>query len=344
MSIARPIRPFLFWSLPLLAALPLAAQSTVHTGRLAAPGSADAKARQEFPFHVAAGQQIEVRLTSTDFYTYLELVPPEGDAFYKAPLTNDDYGTGTDSRVTAIASGSGTWRAVVGSYDDGQGAFSLEVGLGEAGKVQHIAQRALSEADSVSIKGRRYAIHSVDVGRETELLFEMISDGFQPMLIVESPTGTRYTSGEEGSEDTTTRIEIGSAEPGPWRVLATHAATEEPATGSYAVRMVEVPSPRSDAITGALEEADPRDIEGEHYDVHRIEGSATARLELELISSDFDAFLAARSPTGAWYRDDDGAGDQNARLELPAVAGTWLVIVTSFSAGETGRYRLTVAR
>ena len=58
----------------------------------------------------------------------------------------------------------------------------------------------------------------------------------------------------------------------------------------------------------------------------------------------FDGFLAARSPSGEWFRDDDGGGETDARLELPPMAGTWLVIVTSFGEGETGRYRLVVTR
>ena len=344
MSIARHIAPYLISSILLVAAQPLVAQSTVHTGRLGASASAESKAKREFPFQAAAGQRIDVRLLSDDFDAYLELVPPEGDSFYKAPLTNDDFGDTTNSRITAVASGNGTWRAVVAAYDDGEGGFSLEVGLGEIGRIQNVAQRALGNADSVSMKGRRYAVHSVDVGGDSELVIEMISEGFQPMLIAESPSGTRYTSGAEESEGSTARVEIGSAERGRWRVLATHAAVEELATGSYALRALESAATNTDAITGSLEAEDPRDIEGEYYDVHRVEGSSSGRVQIQLVSSDFDAFLAARSPTGEWFRDDDGAGDQNARLELPAAAGTWLVVVTSFAAGETGRYRLTVAR
>jgi hypothetical protein len=108
--------------------------------------------------------------------------------------------------------------------------------------------------------------------------------------------------------------------------------------------MVEVAIDDSDAVTGALEESDPKDIEGELYDVHRIPGTGDRPLVIQLFSSEFDAYLSARSPSGEWFRDDDGAGDTHARLELPAINGTWFVVVTSYSAGESGRYRLTVGR
>jgi hypothetical protein len=322
---------------------PGTAQSAIHTGRLAATTGSEVKPRQEFPIQVQSGQRIDVRLTSSDFDAYLELVPPDGDPFYSEPLTNDDFGGGTDSRVTAIASGNGTWRAVVAAYDERGGEFSLEVALGSPGRVQDVARRQLTDADSVSMKGRRYAIHAFDVSPDSRVLIEMTAEGFEPLLIVEAPSGSRYTSAEAETDGFTARIEIGAAEAGRWRVLATQTNPEEP-TGAYAIRLVEVAPRASEAIAGELDHGDPRDIEGEHYDAHRVEGSATAPLEIQLVSNDFDAYLAARSPTGEWFRDDDGGGGQNARLELPAGPGTWLVIVTSFTAGETGRYRLTVSR
>jgi hypothetical protein len=318
-------------------------QSTVQTGRLSAePGSAG-KPQQEFTFAAAAGQRIEVRVSSDDFDTHLSLIPPGDDPFYIAPLTNDDFGASTDSRVTAIAGGSGTWRAVVSAYDDRVGGFSLEIGLNQAGTVRELARRTLGDADSLSIKGRRYSAQSMEIGEESQLLIEMISEAFEPLVIAESPSGVRYTSSESGTEGPIARIDVAAAEPGRWRVLATQAASDEP-SGAYSLRVAQLRAEGGEAVTGTLEASDPVDLEGEHYDTHRIEGSAATRTELRLVSSDFDAYLAARSPTGEWFRDDDGAGDSNARLELPAMAGTWLVIVTSFSAAETGRYRLTIGR
>jgi hypothetical protein len=311
-------------------------------GRLTRSTSAG-NPRSEHSFEVRAGQRIEVTLRSDDFDAFLELVPPSGDGFYRASLENDDYGGTTDARVTAIASGDGTWRAVVSAFDERAGNYALEIALGAAGRITSVERRPLGDADSVSMKGRRYAVHSVTLQRDAQLLVEMISEGFEPYIIVESPSGARFTS-EGDPEGSTARVDVNPAEPGRWRVLATQNPSEEQAQGTYALRMIEVSSEGSDALTGALEERDPKDIDGEHYDQHQIPGSADRPLVVQLFSSAFDAYLSARSPSGQWFRDDDGAGGTNARLELPAGTGTWLVVVTSFSGAQTGSYRLTIGR
>ena len=325
-----------------VAARDVAAQSPrVETGRLVKPAVTDAKGRQEYSFDAAAGQRIEVRLSSDDFDTLLELIPPAGDPFYREPLSNDDYGSSTDSRITAIASAGGTWRAVATSFEPGEGQFELQIDLGETGRIESFPPRALSDSDSLSMKGRRYAVQTITLREDAQLVVEMISADFDPQLIVIAPSGARYTS--EMEEGNTARVEVNAAEAGRWRVIATQLATDEPA-GSYALRVIEIPSAAGDALNGALDESDLRDVEGELYDEHRIPGSTDRPLVIQLASTDFDAFLAARSPSGEWFRDDDGGGETDARLELPPIAGTWLVVVTSFSEGERGRYRLIIGR
>jgi hypothetical protein len=191
------------------------------------------------------------------------------------------------------------------------------------------------------MKGRRYAVQALTLREDAQLVVEMISADFDPQLIVIGPSGARYTS--EMEEGNTARVEVNAAEAGRWRVIATQLATDEPA-GSYVLRVIEIPSAAGDALSGTLEESDLRDVEGELYDEHRIPGSADRPLVIQLASTDFDAFLAARSPSGEWFRDDDGGGETDARLELPPIAGTWLVVVTTFAEGERGRYRLIIGR
>jgi hypothetical protein len=311
-------------------------------GRLTKTSPSSEKARREHSFEVSAGQRIEVRLRSEAFDAFLELVPPPSESFYREPLSNDDDGGGTNSRVSAIAGVAGMWRAIVTAFDENEGDYELDIELGAAGTVQNVDRRMLGETDSVSMKGRRYATYSITLPGESQLLVEMTSDDFQPYVIVVSPGGERFTS--ETQDGSVARVDVPGAEAGRWRVVATQDASSEETTGSFALRMIHTPSEGSEAVMGALQDSDPKDIDGESYDIHRIPGTAGRPLVLQLASSDFDAYLAARSPTGQWFRDDDGGGDTNARLELPALEGTWFVVVTSFSGGGAGRYRLTIGR
>jgi hypothetical protein len=312
-------------------------------GRLTKAGPSSEKASREHAFEVLAGQRIDVRLRSDEFDAFLQLVPPATESFYREPLTNDDDGGGTDSRVAAIAGVAGTWRAIVTAFDENEGDYELDIELGSAGTVQNVERRTLGSADSVSMKGRRYAVYPLTLPGQSELLVELVSDEFEPYVIAVSPSGERFTS-EATSEGGIARVEVPGAEAGRWRVLATQDATSEETTGSFAMRMIHSPSAATEATTGALEESDPQDIDGELYDVYRIAGTPSRPLVIQLASTDFDAYLSARSPTGQWFRDDDGGGETNARLELPALEGTWFVVVTSFSGGGRGRYRLTVGR
>lgn len=288
-------------------------------------------------FEAAAGQRVEVRVTSDDFDTVLEVTPPEGEA-----LENDDSEDRTNSMISTFASGPGSWRIQVTSYDSEGGDYEVVVSLGAVGTVRNLPGGDLSRSDSVSMKGLRFASQTVRLERPVQLLAEMTAEGFTPQLILVSPGGERFST--DGSESSA-RVEIPFAEAGSWRVLASHAAPED-SVGPYTLRLIEsAATGSSQVIAGELAATDRRDLRGEHYDTHTVAGTARGTILIELASDDFDAYLAARSPAGTWYRDDDGAGSgSNARLELPAEAGSWTVIVTSFNADETGRYRLRVVR
>jgi tetratricopeptide (TPR) repeat protein len=83
---------------------------------------------------------------------------------------------------------------------------------------------------------------------------------------------------------------------------------------------------------------------GNYYVLHNFIGTAGETLTFDLVSDDFDAYLLLVSPSGETIaQNDDGAGGTNARIiqNLP-VTGNYLLIVTSYSAGETGTYQLQV--
>lgn len=64
---------------------------------------------------------------------------------------------------------------------------------------------------------------------------------------------------------------------------------------------------------------------------------------VSLESSDFDAFLIVRSPTGDFQIDDDAGGSRNARIALAnAERGGWLIFATSLGEGGLGSFTLIV--
>ncbi|MCA9606032.1 MAG: hypothetical protein KC619_10580 [Myxococcales bacterium] len=71
-----------------------------------------------------------------------------------------------------------------------------------------------------------------------------------------------------------------------------------------------------------------------------------ATVRVELSSSDFDAFLIVQTPSGRQLENDDATPGRSldAAVELRVTeAGPHRVIITSYDAGGTGRYRLRIA-
>ncbi|MNS56785.1 hypothetical protein D3C72_896570 [compost metagenome] len=104
-------------------------------------------------------------------------------------------------------------------------------------------------------------------------------------------------------------------------------------------------------VRGRLEEGDPRTRGNEayRYDDYRVQLRAGQRLQAELRSSDFDAYLAVyaegRTTGEPLASDDDGAGSgMNARLRFtPESDGVYIVRARPFSGLETGAYTLALS-
>lgn len=112
--------------------------------------------------------------------------------------------------------------------------------------------------------------------------------------------------------------------------------------GAQSPRAVTVGRPVTDSLTAQ----DPvrRSVHAP-YHVWHLEGRRGQRLLLDLVSSDFDAYLVVRDPDGYTLGSDDDSGDElNARLRvILARDGAYRVITTAVGDSARGRYTLTVS-
>ena len=97
-------------------------------------------------------------------------------------------------------------------------------------------------------------------------------------------------------------------------------------------------------FNGSLSSYDTVWDDGSHYDVWNVTARAGQRVVIDMESDDVDAYLRVLRYDGtAIATDDDGGSGSNARVEFPAPeAGDYLVIATSYEAGETGAYLVSV--
>ena len=104
----------------------------------------------------------------------------------------------------------------------------------------------------------------------------------------------------------------------------------------------------SQTLSGALSSTDCALQDGSFMDLYQIAVTANGRLQFDVTSSAFDAYLILflRNPDGtsvAVGADDNSAGGTNARITRDVVAGeTYLIGANSLLSNMTGAYQVTV--
>jgi serine protease Do len=92
--------------------------------------------------------------------------------------------------------------------------------------------------------------------------------------------------------------------------------------------------------SGRLSSADARLRDSSVYQAWRFDATAGQIVQIDVMSTDFDAFAILVSPTDSQLaRDDDSGGGTNARIifTIPAT-GTYQVYANSYRRGQYGRY------
>lgn len=314
-------------------AAPLAAQQAA--GSRTEQRVLGASGRDVVTIAVPAGKLLEVRALSDEFDVVLELTPPSGGE----PLRNDDDGISTNSRISVVTTEGGEWTAAVTAFHDGGGAYELRTSVADPLAVQAIEGRFGAE-DQLSPKGERYRAHRFAVEAPSDLIIQAEPAGRVSELLAVSPGGQRHVQGYAGMGGTP-QLRITGAEAGSWELYAIAAGSEP---GAYRLQVAHAAGAGpAETRVGQLTPADSALLRGEHFDRYFIDVTDESIVEFELTSTDFDTFLAVRPPAGEWVQDDDGM-ERGSRLELSAKPGRWEVVVTSFSAGETGEYQLNIRR
>lgn len=98
-------------------------------------------------------------------------------------------------------------------------------------------------------------------------------------------------------------------------------------------------------VDGTLSSRDNRLDSGEYFDEYELRLDAGDSVRIELSSRAFDAYLLVRGDGVSLDDDDGGPSPRGAAIAYTASRATTLrVVATSYSAGETGSYRLAVQR
>jgi serine protease Do len=185
------------------------------------------------------------------------------------------------------------------------------------------------------------------------------STEFDAYAILQDQTGTRLAYDDDTGGGTNARIIFTLPYTGLYRILANSYRRGQ--TGRYTVRLTglgtttasaaSAPLPgtkgqimRGQTITSQLALSDPKLSDGSTYQAWTFVGNAGEQIEMDVSSSDFDAYAIVQDSNGnRLASDDDSGGGTNARIvfTLP-YTGAYRLVANTYRVGGYGSYTLTV--
>lgn len=214
-------------------------------------------------------------------------------------------------------------------------------------------------------------------GETVDITLNAQFDGF---LILLGPTGTLIESNDDYGDASTSRIATRLPSAGTHAVVVSSFSQGD--TGAYTLTVqslgvgapvpalsgpgtpgmptgapgmvagAQAPPIQGTVVQGTLDPTDTPPLPpgvshadpGHYRDIYPLEGRANGMVSIDLTAT-FDAYLILLGPDGREVASNDDFGSTtNSRIEeatLPQ-AGTYQVVVTSFSPGTTGNYTLTI--
>jgi hypothetical protein len=236
------------------------------------------------------------------------------------------------------------------------GRIALRGGEALAARIAHAGR--LEAGDTTLTSGEFYDSYEFEGSPGQRLSIHLRSSAFDTYVILQDPAGeqTENDDAEDGGEVGHSSIGADLKETGTYRVLVTSYETGESGAYSLTIDPTGAAEPGSSAtrdvltlttggpVRGELEGDDATFDAGEYYDTFEFDGDEGETVRIELASTDFDTYLGLVTPSGDEIANDDFEGDTDRsviELTLPE-SGRFRVHATSYSAAETGRYRLAL--
>ena len=332
-----------------------------------------------YSFTLSEGSEVTISLeSSTDTYLYLRAGEAKSGAYL---YENDDVAPGTDTNSEIEATlGAGTYTIEATTYSAGDtGSFTLTVsGLGggttmpgpsdetclETLLVDSVSGEWSSSCESTARVGNyaRYYSFMLTEGSEVTISLESSTDTYLYLRAGEAKSGAYLYENDDVAPGTDTNSEIeATLGAGIYTIEATTYSAGD--TGSFTLTVSglgggTVAGPSDDtcldtlSVDGAVSGEWSSSCEStarvgnyaRYYSFTLSEGSEVT-ISLESSTDTYLYLRAGEAKSGAYlYENDDVAPgtDTNSEIEATLGAGTYTIEATTYSAGETGSFTLTV--
>ncbi len=305
------------------------------------------------------GKSYQIDLQSKDFDAYLYLRDAQG----KVLAEDDDGGGGLNSRIVYTPDENAMFQIVATALDEGKtGDFALLVG--EKGTVAKGTQElklkdgkaeimsALADGDPVEQnKICKVFTCKFTAGRSYRILQQ--STDFDSYLYLLSPEGRILAQDDDSGGDLNSLIVHTPAASGTYRILATSLGGKD--VGNFTISVTEGPGAKPAKVVelkfkdgkaetkGTLDNESPK-YQGKASNPYALKFTAGKSYKIDMVSSDFDAYLYLVDKDGQVVgEDDDGGGDLNSRINYQAPQdGTYQVHACSLGNPGNGGYTLTI--
>ncbi len=185
------------------------------------------------------------------------------------------------------------------------------------------------------------------------------STDFDAYAILQDQAGSRLAYDDDSGGGTNARIIFTLPYTGPYRILANSYRRGQ--GGRYTLRLTglgtatatgaSAPLPgtrgqilRGQTITSQLTPSDQKLSDGSPYQAWTFVGTAGELIQMDVVSSDFDAYAIIQDSNGnRLASDDDSGGGTNARIffTLP-YTGAYRLVANTYRVGGFGTYTLSV--
>ena len=291
-------------------------------------------------------QRLRIDLKSSDFDEIVLVRDQQGNI-----INGADWGGPTGHARLDTELSAGEWTiSVTSPFETARGSYDLTVDVappctpGTDVVLGETVAGEISLSDCLIDFGLPADSFAINITEETAISIHLKSPDFDPFLILRDANGMDIAMGYDEMRDGNAWIRE-SLGPGSYALFA----TGYPSQGSYQLTVSEIVCDDPQAIafgqtvTGTLDADDCLQPGGAFQESWELvlANDTTARIDLE--SDAFDAFLVLKDSDGTILAtNDDGGSGLNSRIDRALTAGTYEIVASSFTAGQTGTYQLTV--
>jgi uncharacterized protein (TIGR03437 family) len=185
----------------------------------------------------------------------------------------------------------------------------------------------------------------------TIILYRLGSDGSINYLASDDISGG-YSNGQKVNNNAMLLTVL--PENSDYLIFATTADSDPDGLGNYSIKLLSnVITPISygnNPASPAITTSDIQISTGDYWDAYWFQGTQGDRVQIDLISSAFNAYLILNKNSGDFVIDDDNSGGgNNARIappKLPSLpeTGKYIIIATPYAPNVTGAYTLSLVK